>query len=141
MLHAVPKGARALLYKVSRRFSFAHRLHRREEFEFALQKRGLSARWMTLHFRKNAAGIERLGMIVSKRVALKAITRNRIKRLIREIFRQGARVDGSGSLDFVVKMRRNPESQEIKEFKQSLSCLLDEARRIKDHDTPNSASH
>lgn len=98
---------------------------------------------MTLHFRKNEAGIERLGMVVSKRVALKAVTRNRIKRLIREIFRQGPHVIGigSGSLDFVIKVRRDPGSEEIKEFRQSLTCLLDEARRIKDNDTPNSASH
>ena len=96
---------------------------------------------MTLHFRKNEAGIERLGVVVSKRVALKAITRNRIKRLIREIFRQGPHVIGSGSLDFVIKVRRDPGSEEIKEFRQSLTCLLDEARRIKDNDTPNSASH
>lgn len=96
---------------------------------------------MTLHFRKNEAGIERLGMVVSKRVALKAITRNRIKRLIREIFRQGPHIIGSGSLDFVIKVRRDPGSEEIKEFRQSLTCLLDEARRIKDNDTPNSASH
>lgn len=57
-------------------------------------------RWMTvLAVANNRAG-PRLGLVVSRKAARTAVTRNRVKRQIRESFRQ-AQAD-LGSLDIVV---------------------------------------
>ena len=53
--------------------------------------------------RKNSKDHHRLGMAVSKKVCTRAVDRNRIKRVIRECFRNrvGGQT-GAGALDFVV---------------------------------------
>jgi ribonuclease P protein component len=47
----------------------------------------LSNRWMTLLAAPNGCGHPRLGMAVSRKVAPRAVARNRIKRIVRESFR------------------------------------------------------
>ena len=53
--------------------------------------------------RKNNKNHHRLGMAVSKKVCARAVDRNRVKRVIRECFRNrvGGQT-GAGTLDFVV---------------------------------------
>ncbi len=75
----------------------------------------------------NEAGLDRIGIIVSKRVAAKAVTRNRIKRVVRETFRLSE--SGSfNSIDIIVRVKRPIISNEITEFRQALSRLLINAR-------------
>ena len=120
-------------------FSFSRRLHRRDEFEPALQKKALIDKWLALHSIINTSGSERLGIVVSKRVVAKAAARNRIKRIIREIFRQNV-YEGVGSLDIVVRVRKNFNEDETVEFRRSLSRLLMKVRMTKD-DAPVSIPH
>ena len=47
----------------------------------------LNNRWMTLLARPNQLEYPRLGMAISRKVARKAVSRNRIKRVLRESFR------------------------------------------------------
>ena len=44
-------------------------------------------RWLTLLARKNEHGHPRLGLVISKKCAKRAVVRNRIKRVLRETFR------------------------------------------------------
>jgi ribonuclease P protein component len=63
----------------------------------ALRRPGFS-----LVIRANAFGIPRLGLIVPKRVFPRAVDRNRMKRLLRELFRaQQARL---GSRDILIRV-------------------------------------
>ncbi len=58
--------------------------------------------------RENSKDLHRLGMAVSKKVCARAVERNRIKRVIRECFRN--RMTGQAgceSLDFVVLPKHN----------------------------------
>ena len=53
--------------------------------------------------RTNSKNLNRLGMAVSKKACARAVDRNRIKRIIRECFRNHvAGREESGALDFVV---------------------------------------
>lgn len=104
-------------------FLVSQRLHRREEFERALLNKALIDRWLALHSEKNAVGSDRLGIVVSKRVVAKSVARNRIKRVIREVFRQAPPVDSS-ALDIVVRIRRSLSDEDTAEFRRSLSGLL-----------------
>lgn len=105
-------------------FSFSRRLHSQEDFAFALRKRGrVISRWATLHVSPNVAGFERLGIIVSKRVVNKAVARNRIKRIIREAFRQSC-ADKTRSLDFVIKLKNRLDKDHEVVFARTLTQLL-----------------
>ena len=53
-------------------------------------------------FRANAFGIPRLGLIVPKRIFPRAVDRNRMKRVLRELFR--ARQARVGSRDILIRV-------------------------------------
>jgi ribonuclease P protein component len=116
---------------VSQKFPFSKRLHRPEEFERVLRNKAITDKWLALHSTENTIGSNRLGIIVSKRVVAKSVARNRIKRAIREVFRQSSLVE-INTLDFVVRLRRNLREEEIMEFRRSLSRLLMKVRITKD---------
>ena len=108
---------------MSQTFSVSQRLHRREEFERVLQKKGLIDQWLALHSETNVVGSERLGIVVSKRVVAKAVARNRLKRVIREVFRQTP-AESFSALDIVVRVRKSLSVEDTLEFRRSLSRLL-----------------
>ena len=63
-------------------------------------------RHFTLFVRPNGGTQARVGIIASKRVAARAVDRNRAKRLVREAFRKVRH--RLGGLDVVVRLRRCP---------------------------------
>jgi ribonuclease P protein component len=56
--------------------------------------------------RPNAAGFARLGMVIPKRLLVRAVDRNRVKRCVRESFRQ-VRAE-LPACDFVVRLIARP---------------------------------
>ena len=85
----------------SRAYPKAVRLRRRREY-LALQRSGRrrhTASFVVLEA-PAARGLSRLGVTVSSRVG-DAVVRNRVKRLVREIFRE-RRLDMPAALDLVV---------------------------------------
>jgi ribonuclease P protein component len=107
------------------------RLHARPEFT-AVQQGGrrVATRYLTLLALPNMLGHDRLGIIASRRIG-GAVTRNRAKRRIREIFRQRAEearpVDGRRGLDLVViaraELARAPFPAVAAEFLTALGRL------------------
>ena len=85
-------------------FPASHRLLRSEEFDAVFQNRdfSVSSRSFLLLARKNAVGVNRLGMVIAKKNLPRAVDRNRVKRCIREVFRSQAAVS---NLDLVVLAR------------------------------------
>ena len=91
---------------MSNRFGPAARLRSRAEFT-AVQSGGRRAagRYLTLLGQPNNLGRDRLGIIASKRVG-NAVSRNRAKRRVRELFRlDNTRAAGVADFDFVVIVR------------------------------------
>ena len=109
------------------KFSFSQRLHRSDEFERVLKSSGLVNKWFSLHSKVNNAGLDRLGIVVSKRIVAKAAARNRIKRIIREFFRQTL-PENLSSLDIVIKVRKNPSDEKTVALKEALFYLLTKVR-------------
>jgi len=64
----------------------------------------------------------RLGIVVGRRAAPKAVTRSAMKRLVREMFRH-LRSD-LGPTDFVVRVRRPAVREEMLEARAELQSLL-----------------
>ena len=84
-----------------RRFAPAHRLKTRTEFDYVFkQPRRSGSKYFTVLARANTLPHARLGLIISKRCAKSAVKRNRLKRLIRESFRQNQ--DQLSGFDVVV---------------------------------------
>ena len=108
--------------------SYAQRLHEREDFERALNTVSVSEKWLAIHCVANCAGVERLGIVVTKRKVPKAVSRNQIKRLIREIFRMSPHEVGT-SFDVVVRLRKNILAGETIEFRRAMSRLLMKVRK------------
>lgn len=74
--------------------------------------------------RPNGLTFARIGIIASKRVAARAVDRNRAKRLVREVFR-GMR-HRLGGVDLVVELRRCPAPGFNAEAGAELARLLEE---------------
>jgi ribonuclease P protein component len=90
----------------SQRFSRHRRVRRRAEFQQAFS---VGSRWhgryVTLVVAPNTTGEMRLGLVASRKVG-NAVTRNRAKRLMREVFRRHAQVGPGPGIDVVMIPRR-----------------------------------
>lgn len=70
----------------------------------------------------NAAAGARLGLIVGKRAAPRAVDRNRVKRLVRTVHRRLlGELDG---LDVVVQLKGNPRDRDNAALVKELEILL-----------------
>ena len=79
------------------------------------------------HVAPNGLSYPRIGLAVSRRVSKKAVQRNRIKRLIRESFRQ--RRHQLGAVDYVVIAKLGAAAQVNRTLRAELDNLWGKARR------------
>lgn len=121
-----PKAARALPSNIKQTLPIYRRIRQRAEFEQALRANRQINKWFVIYVWENASGYARLGIIASKKTMPKAVNRNFVKRLIRDVFR---RLFPAGcALDVVVRAKRqiNPENSD--EVRLALAQLFKAAR-------------
>ena len=106
-------------------FTYRERLHQARQFRrvFDRARRSRSSMF-TLLRRENRMGYPRLGMVVAKRNARRAVDRNTVKRMIRESFR--ASKAGLEASDFVVILRRPIGTVQKESLRQQLTGLWKE---------------
>jgi len=93
-------------------FTRDHRLNRPCDYKFVFKNpTKISSRYFTVLAKSNGLPHARLGLAISKKVAKKAVTRNYIKRLIRESFRINSH--HIENLDIVFIARKGAESLPI----------------------------
>lgn len=112
------------------RFGWGLRLHRGAEFKavFADKRyRPIRTPMFNVYRRPNDCGHPRLGLAVSRKAAKKAVDRNRIKRSIRESFRQQVRV--LPDVDFVVTCSGRSDLKTSEEASAMLLQIWREAAR------------
>jgi ribonuclease P protein component len=121
---------------VTGRFLFRpdHRLHSGGEYDRAYRQ-GVRAgdSLFAVNVLPNAFGHARLGMSVSYKTVGNAVARNRVRRLIREVFRH--RREQLPSLDFVVTSRPGARAAQRAELIASLDRLMAVAVRKASTDT------
>ena len=105
------------------------RLLERSGYEAALAGKPVAVRrHFSLFVQANALKRPRIGIIVSKKVAPRAVDRNRIKRLVRETFRQDRwRLESN---DLVVLARRCPAPAGWNAARGEVAALFVLARRL-----------
>lgn len=124
-----PRDARAWLrsFLSAGNFSFTYRerLHQARQFKRVFSRaRRSSSTMFTLLRRENRVGYPRLGMVVAKRNARRAVDRNAVKRMIRESFRmRKARLAAS---DYVVILKRPVGTVPGDRLRQQLTGLWEE---------------
>jgi ribonuclease P protein component len=92
-------------------FSRQQRLLTKNAFQFVFASPlKVKSKWLIALYRSNGLSYARLGLMISKRYLKRAVDRNYLKRILREIFRHHHR-DLQG-FDIVVMLRRSPETEE-----------------------------
>jgi ribonuclease P protein component len=121
---------------LSGRFTFRpeHRLHAGAEYDRAYRQGARAGDHLfAVNVVPNAFGHARLGMSVSGKTVGNAVARNRVRRLIREIFRH--RREQLPALDFVVTSRPGAKVAVRAELVASLERLMAVAVRKASTDT------
>jgi len=104
-------------------FGPAFRLHTPAEFAAVFaHRRVLRGRFFNLHYRPNDLPHARIGFVVAKKLARRAVLRNLIKRIGREEFRLGRA--GLPDLDLVVRLSAKVDDVSRKNLHAELLQLL-----------------
>lgn len=90
---------------ISPQFSVTYRLLRADGFDHVIRAENIADKHFKIFFAPNHQKNARLGIIASKKTLPGAVERNRIKRVIRESFRQNT--IKQRKLDIIVIVRRN----------------------------------
>ncbi len=103
----------------------AARLHRPSEYAAALKGRRIArgALFVVSSPRESTGGPARLGMVVPKRLVPLAVTRNAIKRVIREAFR--LRRDTLPAADLVFRLVKRPSAASLTALKRQVRTEVD----------------
>ena len=110
-----------------KRFRPQYRLRQPAEFSIVLAGRQrLRGGWFDLSFRQQEGASARLGLVIPKRLARRAVLRNRLKRLAREAFRE---VRGDlPVMDLVLRLARSADGGADKEpsalWRRDIEMLL-----------------
>lgn len=103
-MHAVPRVVQDSQSSPSAGFTAAHRLLRKDGFDRVLKAANVADKHFKIFFARSTNNNARLGIVASKRTLPNATDRNRVKRIVREAFRQH-RIK-TCSIDLVVMVRR-----------------------------------
>lgn len=104
-----------------------HRITKQKDFDVLFRKaKSFQGKELVLRVREFGEGETRAGVIVSKKSAKKATTRNRLKRLIRETLAVFIPLFPKGT-DVVVIARPGAEKADEKQILSSLRALLEKA--------------
>ena len=102
-----------------------HRFHARGAFAPALRSaRKLRGKTAVIHVVPARPGVSRLGIALTRRVAPSSVQRNRIKRMVRELFRRHPAK--RAGLDLVVSLREAAGRVDTKALAEEIRTLLDQ---------------
>lgn len=114
---------------VDERLPRTARLRLRPEFERCYREgRRLHAGGFTVHWRAAAEGGARVGITASRKVG-DSVTRHRLKRWTREVFRRSAARRGLGDCDLLVHFKPGAAPRAFSTMRDELERLLAEIAR------------
>jgi ribonuclease P protein component len=110
------------------RFTKNAKLIKTDEFSsvFNFRKR-ISARYLAVHYQPNNTGHARLGLVVGKKIAKRAVDRNYMRRVLREFFR--IQQHEINHVDLVVRVQKKFEKEDFLQIKQEFESLIEKINR------------
>lgn len=81
---------------------------------------------LAFHYMPNTLGYPRLGVIVGKKIAKRAVHRNYMKRTMREFFRKGC--PSLGAVDLVIRPLKAYGHEDFMTIEAEFNTLLDKLR-------------
>ena len=118
------KGRQKLTVQFQLMLPKENRLKKKKDFEKLFKEgKSFSEKFLVLKINKNNLNNNRFGFIVSKKISKKAVTRNKIKRQLREIVRKEINNYQKG-FDVAVIALPDIESKNFEEISQALECIL-----------------
>ncbi|WP_255369633.1 ribonuclease P protein component [Nitrosovibrio sp. Nv17] len=106
------------------------RLHRADEFSSVIRFRcSVSGKFLQVFASPNELAHSRLGMVIPGRIERLAVSRNRVKRLLRETFR--ARQSELAGLDLVVRLRCKVLRQDTQQLVEEAEMLMLRVQRCR----------
>lgn len=108
---------------VSQGFPAEFRLRKTDDYSsvFAF-RRAYRGRFFNLHYRPNGGDTARLGVVVAKKLAKRAVLRNLVKRIARDLFRH--RRATLPAHDLIVRLAAPPKEASRRELRDDLESLL-----------------
>ncbi len=112
------------------RFPKSHRLHQAEEFTSVIRFRcSASSEFLQVFAKPNNLVHSRLGLIIAGKIERLAVNRNRVKRLLREIFRTRQRE--LAGLDLVVRLRCRVSQSNVVRMTGEAEMLMIQLQRCR----------
>jgi ribonuclease P protein component len=104
----------------------SNKLYKKKDFDIIFKKgKSFNGTFIVLKFIKNNLGVNRFAFIVSKKVSLKAVVRNKIRRRLSESVKEFKnKLDG---LDLVFIALPKITSKNFSEINEEVKLLLDKA--------------
>lgn len=104
-------------------FGSSLRLHKTDEYSsvFAF-RRVLRGRWFNLHYCPNTLGHARIGLVVAKKLARRAVQRNLVKRIARDVFRHAQA--GLPAHDLVLRLSAKLDTVTRRMMRDDMISLL-----------------
>ncbi|MDD4662033.1 MAG: ribonuclease P protein component [Candidatus Pacebacteria bacterium] len=103
-----------------------NRLTKKKDFDRVYKKgRGLKADSLFLKIAENPNNPTRFGIVVSKKVSKMAVTRNKIKRTVREIIRN---TDFNTGFDIIIVVYPSIKTKSFIEIKEEINNLFKKAK-------------
>ena len=118
-------------YSFMQKLPKTHILQNSEDISRTLKNKSTSANHLSFYKNTNALEVSRLGLAVPKKNAKRSVDRNRIKRLIREAFRQSPKDSHLASVDLVVKLHAPIGKKTRKRLRESERRLI--RQQLRDH--------
>lgn len=125
---------------VTARFRFPKRSHLRKTDEISSVfdfRRRAAGFFLTVHMKPNALGHARLAVMVPRRVAARAVDRNYMRRVVREVFRQAQHT--LGACDLVVRVSRGFGREDFSRVREELLQHLSRLCPCPSSSSPSSA--
>lgn len=99
------------------------RLHKATEFQSVIRfRRTVSGEFLQLYVKPNNLDYPRLGLIVTKKLERLAVGRNRLKRMLREVFRMHQQE--LGKKDCVFRLQRSLAQIDAVRLRQEAEMLI-----------------
>jgi ribonuclease P protein component len=100
-----------------------HRLHKAAEFQSVIRfRRTVSGEFLQYYVKPNKLDYSRLGLIVAKKLERHAVKRNRLKRVLREVFRMHQQA--LDKKDCVFRLQRSFAQIDATRIRQEAEMLI-----------------